>query len=127
MTYPPPVPARRRVPVWVWVVSGLVVGTVLLVVGLIAAGIIALGVAGSQVGDDQQRDKEFTAADPAGSSACHWLDMYLHGIATWQQTKDTAAQATTAGVRDATTPRQMYDACVAAGSNQSDWREPPTP
>jgi len=119
--------AGRRIPVWVWIVGSLATAAVLLVAGLMVAGVIRFGVASNTVHDDQQRDKAFTAADPAGSKACDWLDMHLHGIATWQQAKDAAAESTTVGVRDATSPRQMYDACAAAGANMSEWREPQTP
>lgn len=120
--------ARRGVPAWVWIVVSVVGAVVMLAVGLVVAGVVGFGVvASSGGGSDVKRDKAFTAADPAGSSACDWLDMHLNGIGSWQDADSAAAKATTEDVRAATTPHEMYDACVAAGANMSPWREPTSP
>lgn len=120
MSYPQP--ARRRLPVWAWILiaAAAVAG---LAVGLVAAGVIGYGVA-TTGRSDVEHDKRFTAQDPAGSSACHWLDMHLNGVGSWQDARDAAGKATTRAVRDASSARSMYDACVAAGANMSPWREP---
>lgn len=123
MTYPPH-PVRRGLPWWAWILIALA-AVAMLFVGLVAVGVIGFGVAANTGDSDQKRSRDFSAADPAGGSACAYLDTYLYGgIGTWENADSVAEKATTSAVRAATTPRQMYDACVAAGANMSPWREP---
>lgn len=118
-------PSSRRLP-W-WAIALLIVAGLATVAGgtvaAIALGIASFGRHAQFVEQDAPaRDKALQAADPDGGTACNYLDMSLSGIATYEQAAELAATAATPAIRSATTARQMYDACVAAGANMSPWR-----
>jgi hypothetical protein len=116
-------PTTRRLPWWA-IVLMVVIGLATVAGGTVAA--IALGIASfghhaQFVDDAPARDKALQAADPAGGTACNYLDMSIGGIGSYEQAAEQAAGASTEAIRTATTARQMYDACVAAGANMSPW------
>lgn len=118
---PAPTAGRRLSPL---ALAGLIIAAVLLVVGapvaLITTGIIGFGAAAS-VDDAPARDKELQKADPAGGTACNYLDMEMGGIGTWDDVAEHTFYATTMSIRTATTERELYDACTAAGANLQPW------
>ena len=118
-----PAPARRRLSVWAWVAIGVaVVAAGLAAVLVLAGGIVGAGATtAADAGQDaRDRDKALTVADPAGSKACDLLGLHLTGVGTsFDSALEAAATATTAAIRDATTPDTMRTACVDAGANMS--------